>query len=375
MGRSAISAAAAVACAMALYAEVPDDAQPGTAITSTASDRDSEFVATLAGTVNEENLRHWLAGKPLYLRGGYLDDSLNFDDRGRLISRSAVGSYTLCAIQIDKVRMTKRKIELQGIRYGLHFGGQTENEDVAKAFDRVRITPRKKMVRITIEREAVQAQKKQKEKKAGGKVQPSAEPGPTMPASAPTAGNQVSAKPAARSAEEAAGLLKRALDQIFAPGLDNRSIAAMPDFWRLYYEAAAVHSEYRPQDPAVLTQSAVDKKAKLVTAFEPASNEYAQTAGVAGMALYYAVVGVEGKVGEIAVRRPIGFGLDENAVEAIRKAKFEPAIKDGKPVPVLLDLALQFRIYSNRTAVLAPAESTGKEAEPVLPGPYTVQGQ
>ena len=72
---------------------------------------------------------------------------------------------------------------------------------------------------------------------------------------------------------------------------------------------------------------------------------------MAGMWLYHVVIGADGKPEEIAVARPIGFGLDESAVESIRKASFQPAIKDGKPVPVLLDLVVEFRIYSKRTAV------------------------
>jgi len=94
---------------------------------------------------------------------------------------------------------------------------------------------------------------------------------------------------------------------------------------------------------------------------------------VAGMALYHTVVDADGKPGEIAVGRPIGFGLDENAVEAIHKARFQPAIKDGKPVPVLVDLVVQFRIYSKRTAVTGGSEAADKkDTEPVLPGPYSV---
>jgi TonB family protein len=118
----------------------------------------------------------------------------------------------------------------------------------------------------------------------------------------------------------------------------------------------------------------VDKKATLITTFEPESNEYAQAHAVAGMALYHTVIGADGKPGEIAVGRPIGFGLDENAVAAIRKATFEPAIKDGKPVPVLLDLVVQFRIYSTRTAAKPDADKPAEAApaEPSLPGPYSI---
>jgi TonB family protein len=130
---------------------------------------------------------------------------------------------------------------------------------------------------------------------------------------------------------------------------------------------------YTPKDPAILRQNTVDQKARLLTTFEPESNEFAQANGVAGMALYHTVVGPDGKAQEIAVGRPIGFGLDENAVAAIRKASFQPAMKDGKPVPVLLDLVVQFRIFSNRTAVASQPESAGKPTEPVLPGPYSLQ--
>jgi TonB family protein len=177
------------------------------------------------------------------------------------------------------------------------------------------------------------------------------------------------------SPAHAAGVLRDALDRIFAPGIDDRLKASMPAFWRLYYQAAAANSDYRPADPAVLRQNTVDKKARLITTFEPESNEYAQAHAVAGMALYHTVIGADGKPAEIAVARPIGFGLDENAVAAIRKATFEPAIKDGKPVPVLLDLVVQFRIYSKRTAARPDASQPAETVppEPSLPGPYSVQ--
>ena len=170
-------------------------------------------------------------------------------------------------------------------------------------------------------------------------------------------------------------VLTDALDQIFAPGLDDRMMAAMPDFWKLYYQAVAAKADYRSKDPSVLRQNTVDKKAVLVSKFEPESNEWAQANGVAGMSQYHAVIGPDGKVGEVAVSRPIGFGLDENAVEAIRKATFEPAMKDGKPVAVMINLNVSFRIYSHRTEGKQEADdkAPNKPAQPTLPGPYSVQ--
>jgi TonB family protein len=342
-----------------------------------------------AGGITEEELKQLLVGKALYLRGGYLENSLSFDEDGRLIGHSPQGSYTLSGLQIDRVRLTKHKVELEGARYGLHFLGQLAYEDATSAVDRVKITPKKKIVKITIDREIVVKPKKQKDaskgKKKSRKGEDTAVAEPAELSEADQLKASIAAAPEAErpadasrvttttSPAHAAKTLRNALDLIFAPGLDERMMAAMPDFWKLYYQAAAAKTDYRPKDPAVLRQNTVDKKAKLVSTFEPPSNEFAQANGVAGMALYHTVIGPDGKPGEIAVGRPIGFGLDENAVDAIRKASFEPAIKDGKAVPVLLDLVVQFRIYSKRTSVVGKPEDPTKPAESQLPGPYTVQ--
>jgi hypothetical protein len=362
-----------------------------------------------AGSITEEELKQLLVGKPLYLRGGYLDNSLSFNEHGVLSGHSPQGSYTLSAVQIDKVRLTKHKVELTGARYGLHFLGALPYEDPTKSMDRVKITPKKKVLKITIDRELVVTPKKKKDKEKGKKEKAEAwnKKGPAADSSIQTAAQpelseaeQTQAEIAAAPAEErpadpgsitrttspahAAKMLKDALDKIFAQGFDERLMASMPDFWKLYYQAVAAKADYRPKDPAVLRQNTVDKKARLLSTFEPESNEYAQTNAVAGMALYHTVIGADGKPGEIAVGRPIGFGLDENAVEAIRKASFAPAMKDGKAVPVMLDLVVQFRIYSKRTAVTntpepeaRPEAATKPEAtvKPALPGPYSVQHQ
>jgi TonB family protein len=413
-------------------------AQPGSAQPGSAQ----------PGAITEEELKQTLAGKQLYLRGGYLGDSLNFDEHGHIVGHPPKGSYTLSVIQVDHVRLTKHKVEIEGIRFGLHFNEQLAYEDSSKAYDKVRITPKKKIVKITIDREMVVNPKKKKEASKGKTVKPAgpATPGAAPPAqaAAPATGTAVSAQasapatpsptpaalapdqPAAQPEQASAAptiapssgtaseptemseadqlkasiaatpeaerpadpnsvttttsqahankLLRDALEAAFAPGLDDRMMAAMPDFWKLYYQAAAAKSDYRPTDPSVLRQSTVDQKAQLLTSFEPDSNDFAQAAGVAGMALYHTIIGLDGKPGDIAVARPIGFGLDENAVAAIRKAKFSPAVKDGKPVPVMLDLVVQFRIFSKRTAVQSQPETADKEkpAEPVLPGPYSV---
>jgi outer membrane biosynthesis protein TonB len=358
-------------------------------------------VHTIGGEIKEDQLKQIFVGKTLYLRAGYQDNNLEFDERGRLLSHSPQGSYTLSQIQINKVKLSKRKLELEGDRYGLHFLGAAPFEDPTAATDRVKITQKKKTVRISFDREQIETPKKKKEKNKDkqkhkdrdqAKVETAAATVPVDSAAAQeNASPAVDPAPAQNvadahhsddknvttttSAAHASQLLLTALDKVFSSGIDERMIAAMPEFWKLYYQAAESKADYKPTDPGVFRQSAVDQKAKLISAIDPPSNEFAQANGVAGMALYHAVIGSDGKVEEVVAGRPIGFGLDESAEQTIRNASFQPAIKDGKPVPVALDVVVSFRIYSKRTSQPGAQETSEKPVEAVRPGPYTVQAQ
>ena len=375
-------------------------------------------------TFSEDQLKTLLLSKPLYLRACYLDDALSFNEHGIIAGHPTPGSYTLCGVEIEKIHLSKHKVELLGARYGLHFLGALASEDPSTTIDRVRITPRKKFLRISIDREIVVKPKKIKKthpskktsknpdkidalKPVSGAAHRSADsqaksanldsqsedqnPKEEAPSEAEQLHASITAAPEAEkpadpnsvtsttSPAHAAQLLRNALDRIFAPNLDERMKASMPDFWQLYYQAAAAKTDYRPSNPTVLRQNAVDRKARLITNFEPASNEFAQAAAVAGMALYHTVIGPDGKPSEIAVARPIGFGLDENAVASIRNAHFEPALKNGQPVSVLIDLVVQFRIFSQRTGLKNEPPVADKPTKPVpvptqtplLPGPYS----
>ena len=347
-----------------------------------------------AGAITEDEIRQLLVGKTLYLRKGYLDSSLQFDERGRLMGNSPEGSFTLCLVEIDKVHLSKHKVELTGSRFGLHFLGALPNEDPTKAVDRVRITPKKKVLKITIDRELVVIPKKKKEKKGteeamamvGAPLTP-AEPAAPPAGGSPSAETDVAAAKLAMETPEpvgtvttttspahAARLTREALDAIFSQGLDDRLIASLPSFWKLYFDAVAHQTDFRPADPSIYRQNNVDQPAKLLTRLEPPSNEFAQASGIAGMALYHTIIGADGKAEQIVVARPIGFGLDESAADTIRKASFQPAMKGGKAVPVMVDLVVEFRIYSKRTSQ-ASTPGQNADSKPILPGPYTAAHQ
>jgi TonB family protein len=59
----------------------------------------------------------------------------------------------------------------------------------------------------------------------------------------------------------------------------------------------------------------------------------------------YLIVGPDGKPRDIRVLRTLGLGLDEKSIEAVRTWRFEPAMKDGKPVAVQISVEVEFHLY------------------------------
>ncbi|HEV2133599.1 MAG TPA: energy transducer TonB [Terracidiphilus sp.] len=310
-------------------------------------------------SISEFELRQQLVGKYLYLRGRYIASSLSFNEHGKLEGTSPQASYTLSVVRIETLNLSRHKLELKGVRFGLHFLGALSSQEPASTFDHVRLTPRKKWERITIARMKVIKPPKQR------KGAPAPKPVPPQPDATTTT-----------SASYADAVLRQAIGDVFASTLDTRMMAALPAYWRDFYQDESDKTPSDPLLPGVLLVSDVDRKPSLVGHLEAPSDQYAQDHGIAGLALYRTVVSADGTPQQVSIARPIGFGLDENAISAIKSARFEPGMKDGKPVPVLLDLVVEFRIYSKRTAAAAtPADATAASApaKAVLPGPYTAE--
>jgi TonB family protein len=65
-----------------------------------------------------------------------------------------------------------------------------------------------------------------------------------------------------------------------------------------------------------------------------------------GMVKLRLVVGSDGDPRNIAVSRTLSPDFDESAIEAVKQWKFKPAIKDGRPVPVLINVEVEFHLKS-----------------------------
>lgn len=71
-----------------------------------------------------------------------------------------------------------------------------------------------------------------------------------------------------------------------------------------------------------------------------------QKAKYEGTVLLSLVVDSTGMPQDVRVIRPLGMGLDEKAVDAVRQARFRPALyKQMQPVPVTVAIRIAFRLY------------------------------
>jgi len=77
---------------------------------------------------------------------------------------------------------------------------------------------------------------------------------------------------------------------------------------------------------------------------DPTFTEEARQAKVAGKVVVYLQVNPEGRPMHVKVLKGLGMGLDEKAVEAVRQYKFRPAMKDGHPVTVEMNVDVNFQI-------------------------------
>jgi protein TonB len=88
-----------------------------------------------------------------------------------------------------------------------------------------------------------------------------------------------------------------------------------------------------------------DVKAPIVIhRIEPVYTRDALKSRVAGIGIVEAVIDRTGHVSQVNVLKPLPFGLDRAAVDAVKQWTFRPATLNGKPVNVIFHLTLPFKL-------------------------------
>jgi TonB family protein len=78
---------------------------------------------------------------------------------------------------------------------------------------------------------------------------------------------------------------------------------------------------------------------------DPQYTEEARNAKTQGTCILWLVVDTGGHPRDIRVVHGLGYGLETKAIEAVKLWRFEPALRDGRPVNVQISVEVAFRLY------------------------------
>ena len=234
-----------------------------------------------------------LAGKGLFLRGFYASNDLTYDSAGRVQGAPKIGDWTMAAVNVLKAeRRGAEEIELDGVRAAIRYDPNDH----------------------TFQRHALNDEKMRLVVSNSGDVKQ----------------------------------LEAALGAMFAVGIDPGLQRAMPDYWRHYFDPTLAWPQDALNGQTIYALYGAADQVKDVSApnvehrADAKYSEFAVRDKVQGTLQLRVVVDAGGIPQRIAVSRPLGYGLDASAVEAMRKWRFTPGMKDGNPVATEMVVEQQF---------------------------------
>lgn len=237
-------------------------------------------------------------GKILLLRGFYSGNQLEYDQNGVLRSTATQEPWTLARVQIAELTLTPKSVVIVGNRMGtLYKAGKPEFVKVGK-------------VKIEVARPNSDADTKETLDQVIGRifVEPDEDLRPLLPEywQSYLAGNDSKSRsPAGRAKNEDKS-------QVSVPKKSDRA-----------------GTEVSP--PRVIHQK------------EPKYTKEAHSHHVEGTTRLGTIIEKTGTTSNIAILEPLGMGLDEQAILALKEWKFQPAMKNGEPVRVQVEVDMDFR--------------------------------
>ena len=267
----------------------------------------------------EEAIKARLKNKPLYLRGFWGDDRLSFDSAGRLRSKSYPVSFTLAGFNLQRIRLQKGQLILDGARMGLELSGT-------------------KPQRVPLQRTDTPP------------------PPITMDQLTPQSFDEfIHIEIAARPD----GDYGTALDQIFVDGFENLA-PLVPFYWSKFASEHFSASKKPAAAPLPASNSSGETKKQpptmapiLLTSAEPQFTDSARVLRYGGISIIQISVRPDGTVNNPIIVAPIGIGLDENAIIALLHYTFKPATQNGQPITSEITIAVNFE--TERSKITKPA--------------------
>lgn len=86
-------------------------------------------------------------------------------------------------------------------------------------------------------------------------------------------------------------------------------------------------------------------RARIISKPEPQYTEEARQNQVVGTVILRAVLAADGSVNHILVIKALPHGLTQRSVQAAKRIKFIPAMLNGRPVSMFVQLEYSFNLY------------------------------
>jgi TonB family protein len=264
--------------------------------------------------VSDAELQREYGDKVLTLRQFIPGSHLRFDQHGGS-SASERGPWTLYGqVRVQRISLEQGVLHIRGRRVFLFYDPQTKQlRDVASV---AKHDPQRKLFRKKVDEWQAQA----------GQVEIEVE------CDNPHA--------------EMAGVVD-AMNAVFLRP-EEALTDAVPEYWKPWFRVKAEP----PLPPANADkQSGAVKVGGGVSAPrvtydpDPEYSEMARQAKFQGTTILWLVVDEDGLPKHIRILKPLGLGLDEQAVEAVQRWQFAPSMKDGTPVPVKINVEVNFKLY------------------------------
>jgi hypothetical protein len=233
--------------------------------------------------------------QPLLFRGLYQDNVLHYDATGAMRDNStSIGPVTLAGVDIQKVAVSEKELVLDGQRAALNFDTSMQE------FARVPLNGR--LVRVVIERDKT----------------------------ADIDGYQTT------------------IYRIFSRGVDDELLNKLPDYWQGYF-----HPKLREKQIEKVTRLdelyLADSRAKLpvvIASTDARPTELARAFKYKKKVAIRMLVDATGMPTNLVICDPIGFGMDEAAIEAAKLFRFTPATFKGEPIAADVKVFIRFQVTS-----------------------------
>jgi TonB family protein len=257
-------------------------------------------------------------GQPLYLRGWWMENNLEFDSSGQVIGKAHQGPFTLSGIDVTSLTVRGTELVIRGHRVALvaNADGRLERR---KIYTTTKIVPSLRHHDFVAD---VEMQLLLHADSEGG--------------------------------------FNSALKSIFVNGLMELG-SAVPPYWTCYAQTYFAQDQVNAEAEKSVADCARRRSLSggrgadgnmpsdftpplILSTVKPTFPPIAADAFVGGVSRVRFTVSRNGIPVGFQVLRAVGAGMDEETLQAVSQYRFKPATIDGKPVAADLDVGVEYEV-------------------------------